>query len=354
MADSPSDPPTGYDIESYAWDIPEALIAQNPTDKRDNSRLMRVSRAQGDIDHRHFSDLPSLLRSGDLLVLNDTRVFRARVPAKKIPGGASVEIFFLSPTGDPNVWNALVRPGRRLPPGASVELPDGRIIDIVDRLDDSTRLVRIPRDISSQELFENYGQIPLPPYIKSSAEDDERYQTVYSDRLKNRSVAAPTAGLHFTQNLLDELKCNGIDHEFITLDVGIGTFRPIKTRDIRDHVMHSEKCAIEPRAADRINSARADGRRIVAVGTTVARTLESFAEDSGYLRSGERTTDIFISPGYRFKVPDALITNFHLPRSTLLLLVSAFAGYELMMSAYAEAVDKEYRFFSFGDVMLIE
>jgi S-adenosylmethionine:tRNA ribosyltransferase-isomerase len=349
-----NDAGSGYDIESYAWDIPDELIAQNPAPRRDESRLMRVSRDDSGIETRCFSDLPSILRPGDLLVLNDARVFRARVTAKKKPGGAAAEIFFLSPASEPNTWLALVRPGRKLPPGASVELADGSVLDILERTDGSGRVIRLPGGMTPGELFRTHGLIPLPPYIKRSTADEERYQTVYSDRLKERSAASPTAGLHFTRELLDELARRGVGHEFITLDVGIGTFRPIKARDFREHKMHSETCAVSAGAADRINSAKAEGRRIVAVGTTVVRALESFADESGRLACGEGITDIFITPGYEFKVPDAIITNFHLPRSTLLLLVSAFAGYGLMRRAYAEAVARRYRFFSFGDAMLIE
>jgi S-adenosylmethionine:tRNA ribosyltransferase-isomerase len=342
-----------YDIESYAWEIPDELIAQNPTEERADSRLMRVSREGGHIEGRRFSDLPSILRPGDLLVLNDTRVFRARVMAKK-SGGSAAEILFLSPAAGPGEWRALVRPGRRLPPGTRVTLPDGTDIEILGRTDASGRIVRLPSGVSPGELFERHGRVPLPPYIKHSTAGDERYQTVYSDRLKDKSVAAPTAGLHFTRALLDELARRGVEREFVTLDVGIGTFRPIKARDFREHRMHSEMCSVSAEAGERINRAKSEGRRVIAVGTTVVRTLESFSDGMGHLRGGEGPTDIFISPGYNFKVPDAIITNFHLPRSTLLLLVSAFAGYGLMRRAYAEAVSQGYRFFSFGDAMLIE
>jgi S-adenosylmethionine:tRNA ribosyltransferase-isomerase len=343
-----------YDLEAYAYDIPEGLIAQNPTDVRGDSRMMRLSREGGRVEHRMFSDLPRILRPGDLLVLNDAKVFRARVKGRKMPTGAAAEIFFLSPTDDPQTWVALVRPGRKLPPGSTVEVSGGIAISVCGRFDDGSRLVRVKGGITPDELFERHGIIPLPPYIKHSSAPEERYQTVYSSEAEKRSVASPTAGLHFTPELLDSLKKNGIEAEFITLDVGIGTFRPVKARDIREHNMHEESCAVSERCADRINEAKSRNGRIIAVGTTVVRTLESFAADSGRVSCGSRVTGIFIKPGYRFKCADAMITNFHLPKSTLLMLVSAFAGYDATMGAYREAVREGYRFFSFGDAMLIE
>jgi S-adenosylmethionine:tRNA ribosyltransferase-isomerase len=315
---------------------------------------MRVFRSGGKPEHHSFSRLAALLREGDMLVLNDTRVFRARVLGKKVPGGAAAEIFFLSPTGGANDWVVLARPGRRLPPGSAVETEGGEVIHIGKRLDDGRRLALIPEGIGADTIFERRGRIPLPPYIKNTDVPEERYQTVYADKAKNRSAAAPTAGLHFSPELLEELKQRGIDIEFLTLDVGIGTFRPVKTRNIGEHKMHSEKCEISERCADSVNQAKSRGRRIVAVGTTVVRTLESFAGEHGALSPGVKETGIFIKPGYRFKMPDAVITNFHLPKSTLLMLAASFAGYENIMRAYAEAVRTRYRFFSFGDAMLIE
>jgi S-adenosylmethionine:tRNA ribosyltransferase-isomerase len=321
---------------------------------------MRLSRRGGRIEHCLFSGLPGLLRPGDVLVMNDTRVLKARIVGKKKPGGARAEIFCLSPSGDPDapdapgVWRALVRPGRKLPPGSVVELSDGRSVEILDRAEDGLRLVRLPCGAGSEEFFERCGRTPLPPYIRNSQAEPERYQTVYSDHAKTRSVAAPTAGLHFTGGLLAQLGDMGVELTFITLDVGAGTFRPVRARDVRDHRMHSEACSIGAAQAERINLARAEGRRIVAVGTTVVRTLESFADDSGILSSGARETDIFIRDGYKFRITDALLTNFHLPRSTLLMLVSAFADYQNTMNAYAEAVREKYSFFSFGDAMLID
>ncbi|MDR3281386.1 MAG: tRNA preQ1(34) S-adenosylmethionine ribosyltransferase-isomerase QueA, partial [Synergistaceae bacterium] len=330
------------DLESYAPEIPDELIAQNPSDRRDGSRLMRLDVNAGLIEHRKFADLPGILRPGDLLVLNDTRVFRARVEGVKIPGGASVEIFFLAPSPEDGEWRALVRPGRKLPPGTRVALTEEDEVEIGRRLPGGSRNVRAAGKASIAELIERHGQVPLPPYIKHSSAPEERYQTVYSDMTKNQSVAAPTAGLHFTPELLEELGKKGMEREFITLDVGVGTFRPVKTRDIREHEMHAERCALSERCADRINEAKKSGRRVIAVGTTVVRTLESFAGDDGRVASGIRDTGIFIRPGYRFKIPDAIITNFHLPRSTLLMLVAAFAGYETTMAAYKTAVAERY------------
>ncbi|MDR1943742.1 MAG: tRNA preQ1(34) S-adenosylmethionine ribosyltransferase-isomerase QueA [Synergistaceae bacterium] len=349
-----------FDVTSYSFDLPEELIAQNPSERRDGSRLMAVARESGpkrgaEPSHMFFSDLPGLLMPGDLLVMNDTRVFRARLAGKKIPGGASAEIFCLSQRGDdPREWRALVRPGGKLPPGTEVALPGGAAVTIGERLGDGLRLIRLPRDTEPSEMFERLGQVPLPPYIRHGTVLPERYQTVYAKRENDRSVAAPTAGLHFTGELLARLEDAGIGREFITLDVGLGTFRPVKERDVRNHKMHAERCRVGENTALRVNEARRSGRRIVAVGTTTARTLESMADDSGSISAGEKETDIFIRPGYRFKAIDALITNFHLPESTLLMLVSAFAGHETTMKAYALAVKERYRFFSFGDAMLIE
>ncbi|MDR3321069.1 MAG: tRNA preQ1(34) S-adenosylmethionine ribosyltransferase-isomerase QueA [Synergistaceae bacterium] len=346
-----------WDIASYDYDLPEGLIAQDPSPRRDGSRLMCLSRSEAigrDISHGIFSDLPNFLMAGDLLVLNDTRVFRARLVGNKLGGGAAVEIFCLAPDGgDPFVRRALVRPGRKLPPGTGVELPCGLVLSIGERMTDGLRLVTLPRGIEPAELFRTLGQIPLPPYIKKSTAPGERYQTVYAKPENDGSVAAPTAGLHFTDELLGRLEASGVGHEFVTLDVGLGTFRSVKTADVREHKMHGERCRVGAAAAKRINEARRSGR-VVAVGTTVVRTLESMSDDFGIVNPGEIETDIFIRPGYRFKSVDALLTNFHLPRSTLLMLVSAFAGHEKIMNAYAEAAGGRYRFFSFGDVMLID
>ncbi|MDR3166271.1 MAG: tRNA preQ1(34) S-adenosylmethionine ribosyltransferase-isomerase QueA [Synergistaceae bacterium] len=342
------------DIASYDYVIPSHLIAQNPSPQRDSSRLMRLFKSSGAAEHRMFSELPDILSPGDLLVMNDTRVFKARVRGKKIPGGASAEIFFLSPADSQNEWRALVRPGRKLPPGTSVLLADGTVLEITGLSAGGSRIVKCPDGLSLRDIFERFGSIPLPPYIKHTDAPDARYQTIYSNAGHNRSVAAPTAGLHFTPELLARLRERGIEMAFLTLDVGIGTFRPVKTADIREHKMHSERCEMDEACADAVNAAKSEGRRTIAVGTTAVRTLESFADSSGLVSAGTRDTDIFIRPGYHFKVPDALITNFHLPKSTLLMLSAAFAGYQNTMNAYAEAIALQYRFFSFGDAMLIE
>lgn len=314
---------------------------------------MVINRSEGTTAHARFSELPSFLRGGDLLVMNDTRVFNARLLGKKIPSGGAVEIFCLERAPEARAWKALVRPGRKLAPGSEARLSDGTVVRIGERLEDGLRLVLLPEDAEVSGLFERCGELPLPPYIRSAAASPERYQTVYGRRDNERSVAAPTAGLHFTPELLAELERRDVGHTFISLDVGLGTFRPVKAEDVREHHMHSERCRIGAQAADAIARTRRSGGRIVAVGTTVVRTLESFADEDGGIAPGARETDIFIRPGYKFKVVDALITNFHLPRSTLLMLVSAFAGHGRIMSAYAEAVKERYRFFSFGDAMLI-
>lgn len=339
--------------DDFSYELPEGLIAQNPAEKRDDSRLLLLPRFGGELSHARFSALPSFLRPGDLLVLNDTRVFKARLPGRKIPGGAAVELLCLEPAGEGGAWRALVRPGRRVQPGANVRLDDGTIVEIGGRAEDGLRIVRFPAGASASALFDRCGELPLPPYITKSTADAERYQTVYGKRENERSVAAPTAGLHFTPELLAELAARGVGHGFISLDVGLGTFRPVRVRDVRDHHMHSERCRVGGETASRIAETRRAGGRIVAVGTTVVRTLESFADENGVIEPGERETDIFIRPGYRFKIVDGLVTNFHLPRSTLLMLVCAFAGHGRTMRAYAEAVREEYRFFSFGDAMLI-
>jgi S-adenosylmethionine:tRNA ribosyltransferase-isomerase len=342
------------DISSYDYGIPPHLIAQNPSPRRDGSRLMRLFKSGGAPEHRSFSELPDILSPGDLLVMNDARVFKARVRGKKIRGGAAAEVFFLSPADGPNEWHALVRPGRKLPPGSSVLLDDGTVLEITRSPAGGIRTVKCPDGVCPWDIFERSGSIPLPPYIKHTDAPDARYQTVYSNAEHNRSVAAPTAGLHFTPELLAKLRERGIETAFLTLDVGIGTFRPVKTTDIRKHKMHPERCEMTETCAAAVNAAKSEGRRTIAVGTTAVRALESFAGSSGLVSAGTRDTDIFIKPGYRFKVPDALITNFHLPKSTLLMLTAAFAGYQNAMNAYAEAGALRYRFFSFGDAMLSE
>mgnify|MGYP000921108095 FL=1 len=334
----------------FWFHLPPELIAQTPAEKRDASRLMRLDRKTGETAHYIFHDLPDLLRQGDCLVLNDTRVLPARLLGRRTTGGA-VELVLLRDLGGGR-WECLSRPGKKTRPGARLVFGDGEIeAEVEDVLEGGNRLVRFEYEGIFLEVLEKLGKMPLPPYITQELEDSERYQTVYS-RVPG-SAAAPTAGLHFTEELLDRLREKGIIITAITLHVGLGTFRPVKTENIEDHVMHAEYCEISQEAADTINAARAAGGRIIAVGTTSCRTLESRAEEDGTVRPYAGFTNCFIYPGYRFKCIDGLITNFHLPESTLIMLVSALAGRENILRAYAEAVEKRYRFFSFGDAMLI-
>lgn len=334
----------------FWFHLPPELIAQTPAEKRDASRLMRLDRKTGETAHYIFHDLPDLLRQGDCLVLNDTRVLPARLLGRRTTGGA-VELVLLRDLGGGR-WECLSRPGKKTRPGARLVFGDGELeAEVEDVLEGGNRLVRFEYEGIFLEVLEKLGKMPLPPYITQELEDSERYQTVYS-RVPG-SAAAPTAGLHFTEELLDRLREKGIIITAITLHVGLGTFRPVKTENIEDHVMHAEYCEISQEAADTINAARAAGGRIIAVGTTSCRTLESRAEEDGTVRPYKGFTNCFIYPGYRFKCIDGLITNFHLPESTLIMLVSALAGRENILRAYAEAVEKRYRFFSFGDAMLI-
>ncbi len=342
---------------AYDYELPKELIAQDPAEPRDSSRLLVVHRESGSTEDRIFRDLTEYLRSGDLLVMNDTRVLPARVAGVKkneSGDGARVEIFFLNPGARASEWTALVRPGRKLPEGTKVALDAETEITVGARLDDGLRTIIFAADADPLALIHRLGHTPLPHYITESHADPERYQTVYAKREKENSVAAPTAGLHFTPELLKRLEEKGVRHIFVTLQVGLGTFRPVKAENIAEHVMHTELCEIPPATAAAIRQTREGGGRVVAVGTTVVRTLESFAQRYGEIVPGVLDTKLFISPGYRFQAIDALITNFHLPMSTLLMLVSAFGGYETMMRAYREAVNKRYRFFSFGDSMFIE
>ena len=342
---------------AYDYVLPKELIAQDPAEPRDSSRLLVVHKDTGRTEDRIFRDITEYLRPGDLLVLNNTRVLPVRVEGIKDNGtgdGAKVEIFFLNPGNSPEKWTALVRPGRKLPEGTTVTIGGDVRVTIGDRLEDGLRTVIFPAGTDAFEAIHKYGHIPLPHYITQTHAPDERYQTIYNDIHKENSVAAPTAGLHFTKELLHKLGEKGVPHIFITLQVGLGTFRPVKAENISEHIMHSEFCEISAAAADAINNTKKNGGRVVAVGTTVVRTLESFAHKFGGIKQGGIDTNLFINPGFEFKVIDALITNFHLPMSTLLMLVSAFGGYETMMRVYSEAVAKRYRFFSFGDSMFIE
>lgn len=341
---------------AYDYNLPKELIAQDPAEPRDSSRLMVVHKKDGTTEDRIFRHITEYLNPGDLLVLNDTRVLPARVEGVKKSGehGAHVEIFFLNPGGASNEWTALVRPGRKLPEGTKVALDADTEVTVGARLEDGLRTLIFAKDADPLAIIHKFGKTPLPHYITDTHAEPERYQTVYAKAEKENSVAAPTAGLHFTPELLQKLEDKGVPHVFVTLRVGLGTFRPVKAENIADHIMHEEFCEIPPETAEAINAAKKRSGRVVAVGTTVVRTLESFAQRYGKIVPGALDTRLFISPGFEFRVIDALITNFHLPMSTLLMLVSAFGGYDTMMSAYNEAVRKRYRFFSFGDSMFIE
>ena len=330
--------------------LPEELIAQTPLERRDASRLLTLDRNTGTVGHHRFYELPQFLRPGDCLVLNDSRVLPARLIGRRPTGGAC-EVLLLVDKGD-NLWECLVRPGRKLKPGAQVIFGDGRLTATVEaELNDGKRAVRFQYQGIFLEILGQLGKMPLPPYIKAELEDQERYQTVYS-RVAG-SAAAPTAGLHFTTELLDRIRSMGVKVCYVTLHVGLGTFRPVKAEDITGHKMHSEFCMISGETAGIINETKQNGGRVICVGTTSCRTVESFAAEDGVLSERSGWTNIFIYPGYRFKVLDALVTNFHLPQSTLIMLVSALAGRERVLAAYEEAVREKYRFFSFGDAMFI-
>ena len=335
----------------FYYDLPHELIAQTPIEKRDTSRLMTLDRATGAVGHHHFYDLPDFLRPGDCLILNNSRVLPARLVGQRLPGGGICEVLLLNDKGD-KVWECLVRPGRKLRKGTRLTFGNGELTaEIVEQLEEGGRLIRFDYEGIFLETLERLGKMPLPPYIKEELQDQERYQTVYSKVLG--SAAAPTAGLHFTPELLDIIQKKGVRIGYVTLHVGLGTFRPVKEDAIEDHPMHSEYCTIPQETADLINETRASGGRCICVGTTSCRTLESWAADDGHMEARSGWTDIYIYPGYKFKVMDGLVTNFHLPESTLIMLVSAFAGREHVLAAYAEAVRERYRFFSFGDAMFI-
>lgn len=336
--------------KDFYYDLPPELIAQTPLEKRDGSRLLTLDKTTGAIGHYHFYDLPQFLRPGDCLVLNNSRVLPARLIGHRDTGGAA-EILLLTDKGD-NLWECLVRPGKKLRAGARVHFGDRQLeAEIQEVLPDGNRLVKFFYEGIFLEVLEQLGRMPLPPYIKEELQDGERYQTVYSKVVG--SAAAPTAGLHFTPELLEQVQAMGVKLAYVTLHVGLGTFRPVKVDDVEAHDMHSEFCAIPQETADMVNQTKANGGRIICVGTTSCRTIESFANEDGTLPVKSGWTNIFIYPGYRFKCLDALITNFHLPESTLIMLVSALAGREHVLAAYEEAVRERYRFFSFGDAMFI-
>lgn len=336
--------------KDFWYDLPEELIAQTPLMKRDSSRLMVLNKNTGEVSHKHFFDIIEYLHSGDCLVMNDSRVLPARLLGHRPTGGA-VELLLLRDLGNKQ-WECLAKPGRKLLEGQKVIFGNGELTAVVRKVcEDGNRIVEFSYEGIFLEVLERLGKMPLPPYIKAKLQDQERYQTVYSREVG--SAAAPTAGLHFTQELLEKIRQKGIKTVFVTLHVGLGTFRPVKVEDIYSHHMHSELCMLGEETARILNETRKAGGRIVCVGTTSCRTLESLVNEDGTFEAKSRWTDIFIYPGYTFKAMDALITNFHLPESTLVMLVSAFAGREKILAAYEQAVAEKYRFFSFGDAMYI-
>ena len=338
---------TGLKTSDYYFDLPQELIAQDPLADRTSSRLLVMNRRTGEIEHRIFRDITEYLRPGDTIVLNDTKVIPARLLGTKEGTGAGVEILLLKRLGD-RQWETLVRPGKKLKPGARVSFGDGSLRAVIlDVLDGGNRLVEFEYEGIFEEILDKLGEMPLPPYITHKLQDKNRYQTVYA-RYEG-SAAAPTAGLHFTQDLLEEIRKKGVRTAFVTLHVGLGTFRPVKVDDVTAHHMHTEWYNVSEEAAGLINRTHEEGHRVICVGTTACRTVESAADQDGIVRAGADDTSIFIYPGYRFRVMDALITNFHLPESTLVMLVSAFAGRENVLGAYKKAIEKKYRFFSFGD-----
>ncbi|MDI6706632.1 MAG: tRNA preQ1(34) S-adenosylmethionine ribosyltransferase-isomerase QueA [Bacillota bacterium] len=338
-------------VKDFDYYLPEELIAQRPLEQRDMSRLMVLHRQNGSIEHKTFRDIIDYLNPGDCLVLNDTRVIPARLIGEREDTGGQIEFVLLNRL-DRDRWEVLVKPGRRARIGRRFVFGSGELTaEVIGNTPSGERIVRFGFNGVFEEVLDRLGNMPLPPYIKEKLEDKERYQTVYSK--EEGSAAAPTAGLHFTHDLLDRIKAKGVNVAFITLHVGLGTFRPVKAEDVEDHRMHSEYYRIGKDAAGTINRAKDGGGRIVAVGTTSCRTLETAAADNGIVQAGSGWTDIFIYPGYRFKAMDVLLTNFHLPESTLIMLVSAFAGRENIIRAYNTAVDERYRFFSFGDAMLV-
>lgn len=339
------------DLHDFYYELPQELIAQDPLEDRSGSRLLILDRESGRMEHHIFRELPAYLCPGDCLVINDTKVIPARLIGSREETGAKVEVLLLKRRED-NVWETLVKPGKKARPGVKLCFGDGLLRgEVLEVVEDGNRLIRFAYEGIFEEILDRLGQMPLPPYITHQLKDRNRYQTVYAKH--DGSAAAPTAGLHFTPGLLETIQEMGVRIAHVTLHVGLGTFRPVKVEHIQDHHMHSEFYMVEEEQAEIINETKAGGGRIIAVGTTSCRTLESASGEDGILRSGSGWTDIFIYPGYRFRMTDCLITNFHLPESTLLMLVSALAGREKILKAYEEAVRERYRFFSFGDAMLI-
>ena len=341
-------------LHDFYYDLPEELIAQDPLADRSSSKLMVLDKKTGRTEHRIFKDIIEYLQPGDCIVRNNTKVLPARIYGKKEGTGAAIEVLLLKRKEDmANTWEVLVKPGKKARPGTRISFGDGKLVgEIIDIVEEGDRLIQFSFDGIFEEILDELGQMPLPPYITHKLEDKNRYQTVYAKH--EGSAAAPTAGLHFTNELLAEIEAKGVKIARVTLHVGLGTFRPVKVENILDHHMHSEYYEVSEEAADTINSVRQSGGRIIAVGTTSTRTLESVADTHGCIKPCRGWTDIFIYPGYEFKAIDCLITNFHLPESTLIMLVSALAGKDNVMAAYREAVENSYRFFSFGDAMFIK
>ena len=338
--------------EDFSFELPEELIAQDPLEDRSSSRLLVLNKKTGSVTHHVFKEIVNYLHSGDCLVINDTKVLPARLIGSKIGTEAKIEVLLLK-RKEKDIWETLVKPGKKAKPGTKISFGNGLLIgEVVEIVDEGNRLIQFAYEGIFEEILDQLGQMPLPPYITHQLEDKNRYQTVYAKH--TGSAAAPTAGLHFTQELLTEIKNKGVKIARVTLHVGLGTFRPVKVDNILDHHMHSEYYQIDEDAANKINAAKADGHRIIAVGTTSCRTIESVADKQGKIVPSSGWTEIFIYPGYQFKILDCLITNFHLPESTLMMLVSALASQESVLAAYEEAIREKYRFFSFGDAMFIK
>ena len=336
----------------FYYDLPKELIAQDPLEDRSSSRLLHLSMKDGSVEHRHFTDILDYLKDGDCLVINDTRVIPARLYGHKEGTGALIEILLLKRKKD-DIWECLVKPGKKARPGAKITFGNGILTgEILDIVEEGNRLIQFHYEGIFEEILDQLGEMPLPPYITHKLQDKNRYQTVYAKH--DGSAAAPTAGLHFTEELLKKVQEKGVNIAHVTLHVGLGTFRPVKVDDVEQHHMHSEFYMVEEDQAELINRTKKQGGRVIAVGTTSCRTLESASDEDGVIHAGSGWTEIFIYPGYRFKMIDGLITNFHLPESTLMMLVSALAGKEWIMAAYEEAVQEKYRFFSFGDAMFID
>ena len=339
------------DVKDFYYDLPQELIAQDPLEDRSSSRLMVLDKITGEVEHRHFKDITEYLRPGDCLVINNTKVIPARLYGVKEGTEAKIEILLLK-RKENDIWETLVKPGKKCKIGTKIVFGEGILTgEVVDIVEEGNRLIRFHYEGIFEEILDRLGQMPLPPYITHQLQDKNRYQTVYAKY--DGSAAAPTAGLHFTPELLQQVRDMGVEIAEVTLHVGLGTFRPVKETDVLKHHMHSEFYKIEQSEADKINKAKKEGHRVIAVGTTSTRTLESAADENGFLTEKSGWTEIFIYPGYQFKVIDALITNFHLPESTLVMLVSALAGREHVLAAYETAVEEKYRFFSFGDAMFI-